>query len=60
MTTIPQVEKTVLDNGLKIITESISVMRSVAVGIIVGAGGRDEKDTVNRLFKFDPRSARLG
>jgi predicted Zn-dependent peptidase len=35
-------EKTVLDNGLTVITESIPTVRSVATGIWVAAGSRDE------------------
>ena len=39
---IPQVKKTVLDNGLKILTETMPSMRSAAFGIMVGAGSGDE------------------
>jgi predicted Zn-dependent peptidase len=35
-------EKTVLDNGMTVITERMDTMRSVAIGIWVAAGSRDE------------------
>jgi len=39
---IPNVKKTVLDNGLTVLTENIESLRSVALGIVVGAGSGDE------------------
>jgi predicted Zn-dependent peptidase len=38
------VQRTVLDNGLRIITESMPGSRSVAFGVWVGAGSRDEAE----------------
>lgn len=35
-------DKTVLDNGIRIVTESIEHVRSVALGFWVGVGSRDE------------------
>jgi predicted Zn-dependent peptidase len=61
------VSKTVLDNGLRIITESLSHSRLTSVGIWVDVGSRDEHDLNNgcahfiehMLFKGTPsRSAR--
>ena len=38
------VEKTVLDNGLKVVTEKIESVKSVSVGIWVKTGSRNESD----------------
>ena len=41
--TIPNASKIKLENGLTILTEEISAMRSVSMGVLVGAGsGREE------------------
>jgi predicted Zn-dependent peptidase len=37
-------QKTVLENGIKIITEEISHVRSAGVGIWVGCGAKDERE----------------
>lgn len=37
------VQRTVLDNGLRIVTEAMPGTRSVAFGVWVGAGSRDER-----------------
>ena len=42
MTVIPSSKLAKLSNGLRIITEEIPVMRSVAVGLLVGAGSGNE------------------
>ena len=42
MTVIPSSKLTTLENGLRVITEEIPVMRSVAVGLLVGAGSGHE------------------
>jgi predicted Zn-dependent peptidase len=42
MMVIPHAKKTILNNGLKILTEEIPAMRSVAIGILVGAGSGNE------------------
>jgi len=49
---IPQVEKTTLDNGLRIVTESIPTLRSAAMGILVGAGSGDELEGEEGLTHF--------
>ncbi len=60
------IKRTVLPNGLRVITESVPGARSVAVGFWVGVGSRDEKAAVaggshfleHMLFKAtDERSA---
>lgn len=38
----PQAKKTILDNGLKIITETITNLRAITIGILVGAGAATE------------------
>src|ERR1700751_618306 len=38
----PQVSQTVLPGGLRVVTESLPSVRSVALGIWVGVGSRDE------------------
>ncbi|MBI5078423.1 insulinase family protein [Candidatus Saganbacteria bacterium] len=43
MTTIPQAKKIILPNGIKVLTEEIPSLRSVAVGIMVGAGSGNEE-----------------
>ncbi len=45
-------QKTVLPNGARIITEEIDYVRSVAVGIWVGAGSRDEKEGYEGISHF--------
>ncbi|MFO8028818.1 MAG: pitrilysin family protein [Cyclonatronaceae bacterium] len=44
MTTPDRIQKTVLPNGLRIVTESIKTVRSLSVGIWVKTGSRHEKD----------------
>lgn len=39
---IPQAKKTVLPNGLRVVTEEIPAVRSVAMGIMVGTGSGNE------------------
>lgn len=39
----PQFQKTTLSNGVRVITESIPSVRSVAVGVWIAAGSRDEQ-----------------
>ena len=45
-------EKTVLDNGITILTERMDNVRSVALGIWVGAGSRDEPDDISGVSHF--------
>ncbi len=42
MTTESSVRRTVLDGGLRVVTEFLPAVRSVAIGIWVGVGSRDE------------------
>src|SRR5690349_23732014 len=46
------VRRTVLPNGLRILTESIPAMRSVSFGIWVGIGSRDETPTLSGVSHF--------
>lgn len=46
------IEKSVLDNGLTIITESLPHLHSVSVGLFVGAGSRYEKDRERGVSHF--------
>lgn len=43
---IPKHKLTVLENGVKLLTETIDEVRSVAIGIMVGAGSGLEKDPI--------------
>jgi predicted Zn-dependent peptidase len=36
------VRETTLDNGIRVVTESVAGVRSVSIGVLVGAGPRDE------------------
>lgn len=45
-------QKTVLPNGVRIITEEIEHVRSVSVGLWVGAGSRDEKEGYEGISHF--------
>lgn len=49
---IPKSKKAILPNGIRILTEKIPVMRSVAVGIVVGAGSGNEKIEERGLSHF--------
>lgn len=44
MTIIPSVKKTVLENGITILTEHIPKVRSAAIGIMVGTGSSSENE----------------
>jgi len=44
--------KTVLPNGVRIITEEIEHVRSAAIGLWVGAGSRDERDGYEGISHF--------
>ncbi len=44
MTNIPNGKKITLDNGLRIVTEEIPTLRSVAMGILIGAGSGNETE----------------
>jgi len=47
-----QIETTVLDNGLRVITEAMSHVRSVSVGIWIDSGSRREVGPENGLSHF--------
>ncbi len=46
------VRRTVLPNGLRVLTESIPTMRSVAFGVWVGVGSRDETPALSGVSHF--------
>ena len=46
------IERTVLDNGVRVLTETVPSVRSVAVGAWVNAGSRDETATENGITHF--------
>src|SRR5690625_1904638 len=46
------VRKTVLDNGMKVITEHIESVRSISVGIWVKTGSRNEKENQAGITHF--------
>lgn len=53
MSTQPDtVAKTTLDNGLMVITEHMSHVRSASVGIFVRSGSRHERDDLNGISHF--------
>jgi predicted Zn-dependent peptidase len=45
-------QKTVLENGIRIVSETIPYVRSVSVGIWANVGSRDEKGTENGITHF--------
>src|SRR5690554_3865254 len=45
-------ETSVLSNGIRVVSEHIPYVRSVAVGIWVGAGSRFEKENYNGISHF--------
>jgi predicted Zn-dependent peptidase len=45
-------QKTVLPNGVRVITEEIDYVRSVSVGLWVGAGSRDEREGYEGITHF--------
>ncbi len=47
-----QYQKTVLPNGIRIVTEEIPYVRSVSVGAWVNAGSRDEDESINGISHF--------
>ncbi len=44
--------KTVLDNGLRVVTECISHVRSVSIGVWTNVGSRDEDQSQNGISHF--------
>ena len=45
-------QKTVLDNGIRVITEEIPYLRSVSIGVWVVNGSRDEQPDENGISHF--------
>ena len=48
----PLFRKTVLDNGIRVVTETIPHVRSVSIGIWADVGSRDETTTQNGISHF--------
>src|SRR5260370_25643629 len=46
------IRKTVLSNGLLVLTESMPHVRSVSMGAWIGSGSRDESTEVNGISHF--------
>jgi len=46
------IRKTILSNGLTVLTESMPHLRSVAMGVWVGSGSRDEAPEINGISHF--------
>ncbi len=44
--------KTVLDNGVRVVTEQIPYVRSVSLGVWANVGSRDEDETTNGISHF--------
>ena len=45
-------QKTVLENGIKVITEEIPYLKSVSIGVWVITGSRDEQPHENGISHF--------
>ena len=45
-------KKTVLDNGVRILSESVEHLNSLSLGIWVDAGSRDEEERENGVSHF--------
>jgi predicted Zn-dependent peptidase len=52
VTSGPGHQKTILDNGIKVITEEIPYLKSVSIGVWVNTGSRDEKPNENGISHF--------
>ncbi|NNE70481.1 MAG: insulinase family protein [Rhodothermales bacterium] len=48
----PEFDKTVLDNGVRVVTESIPSVRSVSVGVWIDTGSRDETAEESGISHF--------
>src|SRR5258708_22700817 len=46
------IRKTVLSNGLLVLTESMPHLRSVSMGAWIGSGSRDEASEINGISHF--------
>ena len=49
---IPLYRKTVLDNGIRVVSESIPHVRSVSIGVWADVGSRDESQSENGISHF--------
>ena len=47
-----QYQKTLLPNGIRIVTEEIPYVRSVSVGVWIDVGSRDERESSNGISHF--------
>jgi predicted Zn-dependent peptidase len=47
-----QYQKTILPNGIRIVTEEIPYVRSVSVGVWIDVGSRDERESTNGISHF--------
>ena len=52
LNSVRDIRKTVLPNGLTVLTESMPHMRSVAMGVWMATGSRDEQPAQNGLSHF--------
>ncbi|MGA2271226.1 MAG: pitrilysin family protein [Bryobacteraceae bacterium] len=52
MNPVPDVESTTLSNGVRVITETMPHVRSVSVGVWIGAGSRRETPAENGISHF--------
>ena len=50
--TVPLYRKTVLPNGIRIVTEQVGHVRSIAVGVWIDVGSRDEDESNNGISHF--------
>ena len=46
------VKKTILPNGIRVITETLPYIRSVAIGLWLNTGSRDEPAEINGIAHF--------
>ncbi|MEK6571304.1 MAG: pitrilysin family protein, partial [Bacteroidota bacterium] len=51
-TRLPLYHKTVLENGIRVVSETIPYVRSVSIGIWANVGSRDESGTENGITHF--------
>ncbi|MBI1803022.1 MAG: insulinase family protein [Ignavibacteriae bacterium] len=45
-------KKTILPNGLRVVTEEIPYVRSISIGVWINVGSRDETETTNGISHF--------
>ena len=48
----PSYRKTVLPNGIRVVTEEIHHVRSISVGVWINVGSRDENENTNGISHF--------